>query len=436
MQTDLDFDALDDAPSLLAAARRRREDENRAAADVLVLAAKFAAMHSAESLADAARLDAATFGDRALPLAGEGAPLMTESAAVEFAAALGLSTASGKRLLGEAIELRYRLKHLWARVLDASLPAWKARRAAQKTIPLAADAAAWVDQQIGPSAHRVGPTHLDRLIEDAIALFEPDTAAELAHQQTDHRCVEIDTTPLFAIPESGAFASAEVHATLDVADALDLETAVSSIAAGLLEHEPTATLTLDQRRAAALGVLARHYNAGGLPQAPGTPRSVTLTIHTDTRDLAHTGLVRLTNTRGLATIEQLRTWATTPGTVLRPVVVVDLDDQLEREGYTPSSDQRQQAALLHETCAFPYCHRLAEVCDLDHRVPYDKGGGTSSDNLTPLCRSHHRSKTHHGWVYERVRAGEYLWRSPHGYTFHTTPSGTTDTSDDTGAGAA
>lgn len=434
----LDFDALDDAASMLAAMRRRREDENRAAADVLVLAAKYAAMHTVDSIAESARLDAATFGDRELALAGEGAPLVSESAAVELAAALGLSTHAGKKLLGEAIELRYRLKHVWARVLDATLPAWKARRIAEKTTVLASEAARWVDRQIGPDAHAVGPTRLDRMIEDAIALFEPDLAAELAHQHTDHRRVDIDTHPLFLVdPESAAFATAQVCAVLDVADALDLDTAVSAIAHGLLTdtEEPAGALSLDQRRAAALGVLARHYNAGHLPDAPGTPRTLTLYVHTDTADLAHTGLVRLRNTRGLATIEQLHAWATTPGTTIRPVVVIDLDERLDQPGYRPTAAQREQATLIHPTCAFPYSHQTADLCDLDHRRPYDKGGGTHSDNLTPLCRGHHRSKTHHGWTYQRLARGTYLWRSPHGFTFHTTPHGTTDITDDT-TGAA
>lgn len=431
----LDLDALDDAASLLAAARRRREDENRAAADVLVIAAKYAALHSVDSIGESARLDAARFGDRELALAGEGAPQVAESAAVEFAAALGMSTLSGKRLLGQAIELRYRLPHVWARVLDGTLPAWKARRIAEQTIALAADAAAWVDIQLAPSVHQVGPTRLDRLITDAIALYDPDTTAALAEEALDQRHVDIETNPLLA-PGSGACATVQIHAALDVADALDLEAAVSAIATGLLDHEASHDLPLDARRAAALGVLARAYNAGGLPDAPGTPRTVTLHIHTDTPDLADTGLVRLGNTRGLATIEQLHRWATTSSTSIRPVVVVDLNEQITRDGYTPSATQREQATLMHQTCAFLHCHHPAQTCDLDHRTPFDKGGGTSTDNLTPLCRTHHRAKTHLGWTYQRLRPGHYQWRSPHGYTFHTTPDGTTDVTGDPNPGAA
>ncbi|MFI5622611.1 HNH endonuclease signature motif containing protein [Nocardioides sp. NPDC051685] len=184
------------------------------------------------------------------------------------------------------------------------------------------------------------------------------------------------------------------------------------------------------RRAAALGVLGRAYNSGTLDGVPGIARVVELVIHTDTRDLAGTGLVRLANTRGLASIERIEQWATTPGTVVKPIVVVDLAEDIEATGYVPTARQRRQAALIHEKCSFPYCQARAEHCDLDHRVAHADGGPTSSQNLTPLCRRHHRMKTHHGWRYHRLRAGVYRWRSPHGYQYIVTPTGTVDVSND------
>jgi hypothetical protein len=39
-------------------------------------------------------------------------------------------------------------------------------------------------------------------------------------------------------------------------------------------------------------------------------------------------------------------------------------------------------------------------------------------------------KTHHGWSYHRLRAGIYRWRSPHGYHYIVTPTGTVDVSND------
>jgi len=80
----------------------------------------------------------------------------------------------------------------------------------------------------------------------------------------------------------------------------------------------------------------------------------------------------------------------------------------------------------------PWCHRPARRCDLDHLDPYvdrDQGGPpgqTSTDNLAPLCRLHHRMKTHGGWTYTMVEPGVFLWTSPHGHTWLRDHTGTTD----------
>ncbi len=49
----------------------------------------------------------------------------------------------------------------------------------------------------------------------------------------------------------------------------------------------------------------------------------------------------------------------------------------------------------------------------------------------PLCRRHHRLKTHHsGWGYTVLEPGCYLWSSPHGYQFLRDHRGTTDVTRD------
>ena len=435
MEALLDLD--DTTSSLLAAVRTSRAVAEQADRDVLIAAARFAALHSVDSVEESARLDGDTFGDRMLPLAGPGAPLVSEAAAVELAAALGRSSQAGKRFLGDAVELRYRLKHVWARILDGSLLAWRARRIADLTRNLDAEVAAWVDKQVGPHAHKMGPVQLERAVTQAAALFEPDLAAAIAEADAvEHRSVTITINETVPFVGTGAeqgqavLALGYVDGVLDAADALDLEQAIAAIAHGLLGQDGYADASLDVRRAAALGVLGRAYNSGSLDGVPGAARVVELVIHTDTRELAGTGLVSLGNTRGLVSIERLEQWATTPGTVVRPIIVVDLAEDIEAAGYVPTVRQRRQAALIHQKCSFPFCQARAERCDLDHRAAYADGGPTSSHNLTPLCRQHHRMKTHHGWRYHRIRQGTYRWRSPHGYEYVVSPTGTIDVSSD------
>src|SRR5215213_8552623 len=119
-------DDLDTAAAVLEYARAKTVDADRAEAEKLQAAVAWAAMHSVDSLAEAATVW--DHGETGLPVAGPGAPLVGEFSVTGFAAAIGLSTEAGKTYLGEAVELRYRLGRVWSRVVKGDLPAWRARR--------------------------------------------------------------------------------------------------------------------------------------------------------------------------------------------------------------------------------------------------------------------------------------------------------------------
>ena len=99
----------DTAAGVLSAARDRRRVADVAEADLLALAVEWAVMHPADSIHEPATYSLRGFGQTDLALAGPGAPTVAEYAVAEFAAGIGLSTEAGKRYLGEALELRYRL---------------------------------------------------------------------------------------------------------------------------------------------------------------------------------------------------------------------------------------------------------------------------------------------------------------------------------------
>ena len=174
-----------DAPAdVLAFARQRRAVADRAEAELLQAAVAWADQHPAESL-EAAEVFRASgywggFGDTAIPIAGPGAPLVAEFSVAEFAAAVGMTTDSGKHYLGQAVELRYRLPRLWKRVVAGDLAGWKARRIADETIShaLTGEAAAHVDRHVAPVAHKVGSRAVDRLVAEAIARYMPETAEQ------------------------------------------------------------------------------------------------------------------------------------------------------------------------------------------------------------------------------------------------------------------
>ena len=65
-------------------------------------------------------------------------------------------------------------------------------------------------------------------------------------------------------------------------------------------------------------------------------------------------------------------------------------------------------------------------CDCDHIAPFDRPAASTCPkcNLAPLCRHHHRLKTHAGWRYWKVGPDTYLWTDPHGLLYLRTPDGT------------
>ncbi len=160
----------DDPAAVLAAARGSKRDEDDAARRVMRAAARFAAMHSGGSLVGPAD----GWRESCLPLGGEGCPEVAEFAVVEFAAALGRSTESGRRYLSHAVEGFYRLRRCWGRLEAGELPAWRLGFIAERTVCLSPEAAAFVDQHVAPVAHKIGPAQLDRLIDEAKARFDPD----------------------------------------------------------------------------------------------------------------------------------------------------------------------------------------------------------------------------------------------------------------------
>jgi hypothetical protein len=429
-----------DTPAgVLAAARERRSVADRAEAEQLRLAVAWAAMHSVDSLADAAHLWERSYGDTVVPVAGPGAPLVAEFSVAEFAAAVGLSTDAGRGYLGEAVELRYRLPRVWARVTAGDLAAWKARRIARSTIPLTREAASFVDGHVAHVAHRIGPFQLDRLLEEAIARFMPAEAEQRRRAAADARRFDVETR------DPSLAGTAQVVGELDLADALDLDAAVAAGAEQL--KALGSTESLDVRRAAAVGELARHQqtldlNLDSQQADPGKRRARQVVLYAHLSEAAITDprlgdLGRLENTRSLITAEQVRTWCGSPDTQVTVKPVIDLNDHVHVTQYEVPDRLRETAVLTDVTCVFPFCTRPARRrrpdehdADCDHITAYDAGGSTCSCDLAPVCRRHHRLKTHGGWRYVPVERGTYLWTSPLGLRFLRDHDGTTDVTGD------
>ena len=133
--------------------------------------------------------------------------------------------------------------------MAGDLPAWKLGYIADRTISLSPAAAAFVDPHVAAVAHRIGPVQLHRLIAEAMARFDPDRAEADRQAAADARRVDVRLADLTIA------GTVYVEGEVDLADALDLETALATDADQ--QRLLGSTESLDVRRSIALGDLAR-----------------------------------------------------------------------------------------------------------------------------------------------------------------------------------
>jgi hypothetical protein len=404
----------DDPAAVLAYARAQKRVEDDAAGEVMKAAAAWAAMHSLASLVGPLE----SWHEKALPLGGEGCPEVAEFAVTEFGAALGKSTPAGRHYLAQAVEGRYRLTECWKRLEAGVLPGWKLGFIADRTMSLPPTAAGFVDRHVAAVAHKIGPAQLERLIGEAIARFDPDRAEAERLAAAETRRLDVD---LARVSTAG---TVHVEGDLDLADAIDFDTAIAADA-----HQQLlagCTESLDVRPSIAAGNLARNQLTLDLTAPENerrtTKRQVVLHVHLEQAAVQGAvtgaggagGLARVQETPGPVTAEQVRLWCGNPDTSVTVQPVLDLAEHIHVNSYQASARLKLQTFLRDLVCAFPFCFRPAEACDCEHRVPHEDDGPTCSCNQAPACRGHHRTKTTGGWTYVTVEPGVYLWRSPLG----------------------
>lgn len=95
-----------------------------------------------------------------------------------------------------------------------------------------------------------------------------------------------------------------------------------------------------------------------------------------------------------------------------------------RTRYRPPAALADLVRARDIACTHPGCDVPARGCDVDHIVPWAGGGITSYENLTCLCRAHHRLKHTPGWALTRTSTGALIWRTPTGARYHRAPDGT------------
>ncbi|NLE97898.1 MAG: hypothetical protein GX596_07910 [Propionibacterium sp.] len=112
--------------------------------------------------------------------------------------------------------------------------------------------------------------------------------------------------------------------------------------------------------------------------------------------------------------------------VVQPVI--DLPRTKPEERYRPSRALREAVRFTWgDEEAFPFSSRPAARLDIDHIRSYlgtDPARFTHLGNLAPLSRRAHRAKTAGYWHAEPVTPGTIRWRSPLGYRYEVSTTGT------------
>ncbi|MDP9824205.1 hypothetical protein J2S59_004014 [Nocardioides massiliensis] len=410
--------------------RSNRAMRDRLDVDDLLIANHLAGLYEAGTLAEATKAFRHD-PERMVALAGEGAPIVSEYAASELSGHLRMPLQSARQLLGDAIEIAHRLPRLWQQMVEGKTEAWRVRAVAKETRTLSFEAAAWVDAQLVHAAQKRKPNNAaPQLVDEAIKRFDTELFAQREQRRQDGRGVWLD-------PDTCQGLLRGVHMTLDAPDAELLDRTLDTIAAGLKAAGDTDDH--QARRAKAVGTLldpqlAMDFLNGTLPDQCGTAtkskasgttsRVANVYVHCSLSDLATMTSAGVDHGAsieklGPITLTRMSEWLTRPGGVgsgrinVRPVIDTNTDQAVDQ--HDPPQWMREAMLLRDEVCVFPGCTTTARACDADHIDPYipmDEGGPpgqTSLANLAPLCRSHHRLKTHMGWSYQRRSDGSYQW---------------------------
>jgi hypothetical protein len=369
---------------------------------------------------------------------------------------------------------RYRATHLIGRAhgLDAfavlrdalaggTLDAAKVDLLLDEVACLPDDDADAVLRDVLAGADGLTTTHLRRLVRRQVLATRPEVARTRAAKARRERCVTL---------QHGPDAMAWVHAYLPAADAVAMFGVVDALA--WAQRAADEERTIDQRRADALsGLFGGILATGALPDGTALPApqghrvGVQVAVGATTLlglddlpgELVGYGPIPAAMARDLARDGTWRRVLTDPaGHVLHvddhthPAGAVARERVGERRtadpgaweragdrrtagrdgpsgvsgspGYRPGARLRRYVLVRDQVCAFAGCSVPAWRCDLDHAVPYDaahpEAGPTCACNLRPLCRRHHRLKTHAGWsVTHDPDTGFTSTTSPTGLTY-------------------
>jgi hypothetical protein len=367
-------------------------------------------------------------GNKLVRLGGDGAPPVQDLPLCELAIARGITEASARGRVAEALDLAHRLPGYWAGLRAGKGAVWVGRRIARMSRHLDREQIREVDAAVTEAIDE-SPGRVVAIAEAAVLRADPEHARQVEEERRRRRCLVIGRSE-----EDGLRA---VFARIAAGDAAWIDAMVERIA-DALEGRPdlAACETRDELRAEAFGWLAHpedviallngNYGldetaAEGLePAALPRPRVV---LHAHLSQAAVDARLAGSNEGVVVRVEELgpmllETFMALTGRAdldLKPVI--DLNTGRSVNQYEHPADVKERGILRTTGDVFPHAQSQSRRLDSDHPDPYEPHGPpgqTGDHNHAPLGRRNHRAKTHLGYRLWQLGPNRYLWRTPHG----------------------
>jgi hypothetical protein len=347
-----------------------------------------------------------------------------EAVAAEVGAELGISRGRASSQMNYGVELLERLPKLGAVFAAGDVDFRVIAVAVFRTgLITDADALAAIDSRLAgktPRWNSYSRNRIAELVDWWVRDVDP-AAVRIARTSDDDRHIEMG-------PSRDGLT--EFWGTLRAPDAAALDRRLNQLTATVCRQDPR---TKRQQRADAIAVLA----AGGAamtcgcestdcPARNNSAEAGQIVIHLMAEAATVSGESQSPGYlpgHGAIPADQVRDLS--KRALLRPLP--HRDDLGAEPRYRPSATLSDFIKARDLCCRFPGCDKPAEVCDIDHTIPYCQGGPTHPSNLALLCRAHHLLKTflcgENGWREVQFSNGTIVWTAPSGRTYTTTPGG-------------
>lgn len=436
--------------------------------NLLRIAAEWALRHPGDGLPLAVKLDNGA-DERRLVMGGEGTPDVAEGAAGDLALEARMSVGQALALITDAIDLRFRFRCLWARIEAGAVPAWQARRVAQKTRHLTLEQAESIDRRITGHLGNLSAWRLDNLIDAEVLRVDQEAREQAAKKALADRDVRFgrpnrNNVAEFwgAMPAPDAqrsdasidhLATILMHRKDDLPDGVPARSAETqaewrSVAMALLITNPIlanqlllenqqpdllddlvdgsrAETTAKPERERLVAEMVSRIDAGKLIP------SATLHVHFNAEAFSKPeDSVARVEKLGPALLSTVRIWLGDNCKVrLQPVL--DPADIVPVDRYEVLDRMRDAILARTPASVFPWTGSLNRRNDLDHTIPYvpppgGPPGQTGLHNLGPLGRREHRAKTIGHMSLRQPDPGTYVWKTRYGRVLITNDTGTHD----------